>query len=445
MVCHGLMLSAVLWRTVEPGFAAYRTGSCIAHGRAPVSDITACARASDWYSLASDSARHGSNRSIPVPMQPTGCYYSNSEQQLYFNAPVCKENEQWCRDWIERSSVSCTKESTCLCECSFLSLAVILSLGIFALPMPLQWRMLHSSALKCLLAPRPDPPAAADALEDGMDDGSQGDHDDEGGDGEEASRHGSDMAASPGGGGEVEMAQLNRTRGSGGRTGRDVQANGDWREGTVKCVPAGRYTVALQGLEVQEMDNLSATSVYKDEEKGMLAQPSAVCSCLVPQPPRAHRTVASACVHVRSWYVQTLTLARMLHTRAHTHTRTHARTQARKRIVRLQKELRGLPALLEQNINSAMWVRYDSDRPQYMRAVITGPSGSPYEAGVFVFDFFFPLDYPQVPPKVTFLTTGGGSVRFNPNLYADGKVCLSLLGTYDGPRWMPGMQIVCYG
>ena len=92
-----------------------------------------------------------------------------------------------------------------------------------------------------------------------------------------------------------------------------------------------------------------------------------------------------------------------------------------------------------------MWVRYDSDRPQYMRAVITGPSGSPYEAGVFVFDFFFPLDYPQVPPKVTFLTTGGGSVRFNPNLYADGKVCLSLLGTYDGPRWMPGMQIVCYG
>ena len=85
-----------------------------------------------------------------------------------------------------------------------------------------------------------------------------------------------------------------------------------------------------------------------------------------------------------------------------------------------------------------MWVRYDSDRPQYMRAVITGPSGSPYEAGVFVFDFFFPLDYPQVPPKVTFLTTGGGSVRFNPNLYADGKVCLSLLGTYDGPRWMPG-------
>ena len=29
-------------------------------------------------------------------------------------------------------------------------------------------------------------------------------------------------------------------------------------------------------------------------------------------------------------------------------------------------------------------------------------------------------------------TTGGGSIRFNPNLYACGKVCLSLLGTWSG-------------
>ena len=29
---------------------------------------------------------------------------------------------------------------------------------------------------------------------------------------------------------------------------------------------------------------------------------------------------------------------------------------------------------------------------------------------------------------------GGGSVRFNPNLYNCGKVCLSLLGTWSGGR-----------
>ncbi len=34
-------------------------------------------------------------------------------------------------------------------------------------------------------------------------------------------------------------------------------------------------------------------------------------------------------------------------------------------------------------------------------------------------------------------TTDGGSCRFNPNLYADGKVCLSVLGTWPGPSWTP--------
>eukprot|EP00775_Hariotina_reticulata_P014582 gene14582-14713_t len=38
-------------------------------------------------------------------------------------------------------------------------------------------------------------------------------------------------------------------------------------------------------------------------------------------------------------------------------------------------------------------------------------------------------------------TTGGGRARFNPNLYADGKVCMSLLGAWHGgdqaSKWNP--------
>ena len=37
-----------------------------------------------------------------------------------------------------------------------------------------------------------------------------------------------------------------------------------------------------------------------------------------------------------------------------------------------------------------------------------------------------------------FLTTGQGQVRFNPNLYQCGKVCLSLLGSWSGPGWEAG-------
>lgn len=39
------------------------------------------------------------------------------------------------------------------------------------------------------------------------------------------------------------------------------------------------------------------------------------------------------------------------------------------------------------------------------------------------------------------MTTGDGHVRFNPNLYESGKVCLSILGTWQGPPWTPAMNL----
>ena len=54
---------------------------------------------------------------------------------------------------------------------------------------------------------------------------------------------------------------------------------------------------------------------------------------------------------------------------------------------------------------------------------------------------------PSMMLQVQFLTTGAGRVRFNPNLYNCGKVCLSLLGTWSGPSWDPGtstlLQVRC--
>lgn len=55
-------------------------------------------------------------------------------------------------------------------------------------------------------------------------------------------------------------------------------------------------------------------------------------------------------------------------------------------------------------------------RPQVWRALIVGPEDTPYCAGCFVFDIYFPPTYPSVPPQVKLKTTGGGTVRFNPNL-----------------------------
>lgn len=67
-------------------------------------------------------------------------------------------------------------------------------------------------------------------------------------------------------------------------------------------------------------------------------------------------------------------------------------------------------------------------------ALIRGPDNTPYEGCLLRFTFIFPDDYPFSPPKVHF-DTSDGKTRFHPNLYVDGKVCLSILGTYKGPSW----------
>lgn len=80
-------------------------------------------------------------------------------------------------------------------------------------------------------------------------------------------------------------------------------------------------------------------------------------------------------------------------------------------------------------------IEHDESNFLRIHVLLIGPVGSPYEKGFFYFILGFPGDYPFSPPKVRLMTTGGGQVRFNPNLYANGKVCLSILGTYPGPEW----------
>jgi ubiquitin-protein ligase len=82
------------------------------------------------------------------------------------------------------------------------------------------------------------------------------------------------------------------------------------------------------------------------------------------------------------------------------------------------------------HVNAAVLVRQDESRMDVWRALLSGPVDTPYALGLFAFDLFCPPEYPSIAPLVHLATTAGGTVKFNPNLYADGKVCLSLLGTF---------------
>eukprot|EP00904_Undaria_pinnatifida_P002692 jgi/Undpi1/12423/HiC_scaffold_5.g02095.m1 len=95
---------------------------------------------------------------------------------------------------------------------------------------------------------------------------------------------------------------------------------------------------------------------------------------------------------------------------------------SRECVRRVKKDIR---TLMRDPVHG-LFVYPDEDLVTVVHALITGPFDTPYEGGFFYFVLHCPDDYPHSPPKVRLMTTGGGAVRFNPNLYANGKVCLSL-------------------
>jgi ubiquitin-conjugating enzyme E2 G2 len=78
-------------------------------------------------------------------------------------------------------------------------------------------------------------------------------------------------------------------------------------------------------------------------------------------------------------------------------------------------------------------------------ALITGPSDTPFEDGIFCANLSFPKDYPLSPPKMKFTTK-----IYHPNVYEDGTVCISILhppgkdpnGYEDASeRWSPVQSV----
>jgi ubiquitin-protein ligase len=109
-------------------------------------------------------------------------------------------------------------------------------------------------------------------------------------------------------------------------------------------------------------------------------------------------------------------------------------------MVRIMSEIQGFKKNLPVDWDTSILFRYSKKNIQSCSFYVIGPKDTPYHNGIFEFNMFFPHNYPNDPPKVLLLTTGNGKVRFNPNLYNCGKVCLSLLGTWsgqEGEKWNP--------
>ncbi|KAK6336623.1 hypothetical protein TWF718_009419 [Orbilia javanica] len=90
--------------------------------------------------------------------------------------------------------------------------------------------------------------------------------------------------------------------------------------------------------------------------------------------------------------------------------------------------------ILQTSLPEGIFVRTWESRLDLLRVLIVGPRNTPYELAPFVFDFHLGPSFPSAPPTGYFHSWTNGIGRVNPNLYEDGKICLSLLGTWHGEK-----------
>ena len=114
-------------------------------------------------------------------------------------------------------------------------------------------------------------------------------------------------------------------------------------------------------------------------------------------------------------------------------------SQPKKSIPMRSRRIMGdLRELLKDSLEG-VYIHFDESDINQMIVMIRGQEG-PYEFCQFLFNIRFSDDYPMTPPIVKFCSSDG-KTRLNPNLYIEGKVCLSILGTWQGDPWTSVMTI----
>ena len=91
-----------------------------------------------------------------------------------------------------------------------------------------------------------------------------------------------------------------------------------------------------------------------------------------------------------------------------------------------------LSTIEREGVSSCTAGPIDSDM-YHWAATIEGPSGSPYENGLFQLDIRFPYDYPFYPPLVTFVTP-----IYHPNINEKGGICVDILQN----SWRPVLTVL---
>eukprot|EP00834_Sanchytrium_tribonematis_P002451 NODE_76_length_23837_cov_1.242396.p1 type:complete len:824 gc:universal NODE_76_length_23837_cov_1.242396:5881-8352(+) len=112
----------------------------------------------------------------------------------------------------------------------------------------------------------------------------------------------------------------------------------------------------------------------------------------------------------------------------------HFLNSSHKHTKKLLKRYQHEMQLLKSNLAPGIIVKCYESRIDLYRCMIIGPQETPYEDTCFFFDVYLDESYPSQPPMVHYRSFSDGK-QLNPNLFDEGKVCISLLGTTTGENF----------
>ena len=107
------------------------------------------------------------------------------------------------------------------------------------------------------------------------------------------------------------------------------------------------------------------------------------------------------------------------------------------RVKRIMKDLKIIKKLKLENEGIYTYVN-DKDIGK-IYVMIVGTEDTPYEHGYYFLKSQYQMIILYLHQNLH-LKQQMENIRFNPNLYTNGKVCLSIINTWNGPGWVPTLH-----
>lgn len=106
-----------------------------------------------------------------------------------------------------------------------------------------------------------------------------------------------------------------------------------------------------------------------------------------------------------------------------------------------QKEPQTEPQKETQKEEQTIMLCCPNDNLSRLEALVIGPPDTPYQGAFMYIKINLPSNYPFDVPKFKFCTPEVEPCYMHPNMYSNGKICLSIINTWASNEWNAGATL----